>query len=432
MPLSRRRLLRNASSLGAAGFLAPALAQFRAEAEGVNDDRPLLLVLTFGNGWGHQGMSRAGTTLDTTVRSKTDWDLPTNLSPLLPHKNRLSIIRNLKNPFGKTLHGSGWSTLSVMPTDGRTPGGISIDRLVARETAKDSAFPSLALGISVKPGKPAVSASADGFGRPYPAFASPVDAFNRLFGAAGGSSLQAEQSLLDAAASDVRALRSTLGPSERQKLEQLVESYDAVQGQTLARAKIIAERGVPAKPTVGVSVGLDKALIRSHFEVAATAMAYGLTRVVHLSLLGFDAHNAGWDSLGFPGDAHEMVAHMQNVPAGFSTETYNAVVKFQAQELATFLSRLGQVSPFGRPLSDRLTVLWLNAGGGKHHDGGNTHPCVVLGPTSGPLQMGRYVDLPVNQKSISEAFLAISKACGAKIDVFGSPDHCKEPLSELL
>ncbi len=432
MTLSRRRLGVLASNLGRAAFLGPLLHRFRSEADGLQSAPWPLLVVTFGNGWGHQGMARIGTTLDTAVRSATDWDLPSTLKAFEPFKSRVSILRNLGNPFGGSLHGSGWSTLTVADTDGRTPGGISIDRLVALQMGKDDAFPSLSLGIGTAAGRPAVTTSADGFRRPFPAIASPEVAFATLFGFAVDGGLGPEQALLDSARQDIRRLQSQLAGSERQKLEQMLQSFESIGKQSDARRRVLLEKGVPPPLTLSYRLGLDKDVIGAHFATAAAAMQFGLTRVVHISLLGFDAFNAGWDSLGFPGDAHENVAHVSGVTAEYSTKAYHAVVQFQAAAIARFIEQLSTVRVGGVALSERLTVLWLNSGGGKHHDGSSTHPCVVVGPQSGLLKMGRYIDYPLRTQTVSEVFLAVAQNCGVKIDVFGDPRFCAGPLPGLL
>jgi hypothetical protein len=432
MTLSRRALGRDSLWLGGARFLAPALARWRAEAMGIDVSSSRLLVLTFGNGWGNQRMSRQGSTLDTSVRTATDWDMPSNLAALGAYKNRLSIIRNLNNPFGKGLHGSGWSTLSVAPTDGRSPGGISFDRFMAKEIGKNDPFSSIALGISPKKGMPALSTSADGFRRPYPALASPLVAFEKIFGAAKAGSFETENALLDAVSADVKKIRSSLAGPEQSKLDQYVEGIGSIGKQLVARKKILEQRGQPPAPKASYTLGLDKAVMQAHFEVAGLALAYGLTRVAHISLMGFNDHNAGWASLGFPEDAHEQIAHVSGVSAEYSANAYNSIVQFQAKELAALIARLATVKENEKPLSERLTVVWLNSAGGKHHDGGNTHPCVVLGPSQGKLRLGRYVDLKEKTKTVSELFLAVAQSCGSAATSFGAPEACKEPLSELL
>jgi hypothetical protein len=425
MNAKRRAFLRRLGSLGAASFLTTPLSLLADEQ---TEARNLLLVLTFGNGWGHQGMDRRGQTLDTMIRSETDWDLPTNLEALRPQKDRLSIVRNLRNPFGGGLHGSGWSTLTVQPTDGRLPGGISIDRAIAGKVGMNDAFDSIALGIAAQAGRPPVCASADGIHQPFPAIASPTEAFNLLFGSEGVASLDAESLLNGAIASSIRDVRAKLAGPEAVKLDQYVSSIEAVANQQRARRASISIGGLPARPTLVYKPGLDKEVMRSHFDVARLAFAFGLTRVVHISLLGFNDHNAGWNSLGYAGDAHEYVAHVDAGPA-FSTACYNAVVQFQAQEIARLVAGLSNVIEKGVPLSTKLTVLWLNSGGGKHHSGSDSHPAVILNPVAAKLRNNVYVEMA--GRPISELFLSVAQSVGANMMQFGHPDHCRGPLAAL-
>jgi hypothetical protein len=431
MKTSRRAFLERFSSLGAGSFLLPPLALWANEALGIDPaPRNPLLVLTFGNGWAHQGADhRNGATLDTVVRSETDWDLPTNLEALRAYKQRLSIVRKLTNPFSARLHGSGWSTLTVQKTDGRLPGGLSIDRAIAKATGASDPFTSLALGISHKPGIPAACASADGLNRPFPAVSSPLQAFDMLFGSDGLASIDGELALTNAALSQAREVRKKLAGPEAVKLDQYLSSIDEVARQLTGRKTTIAARGVPPKLTLTYKPGLEREVMQGHFEIARLALTFGFTRVVHISLLGFNDHNAGWNSLGFPGDAHEYVAH---AAAGkeYATNCFNAVVQFQAQELARLLSGLSQSTEGGQPLSDRLSVLWLNSAGGKHHDGANFHPVVLLNHAASKLRSNVYIELE-QRRPISELFLSVAQSVGAPLTTFGDPAYCDGPLGVL-
>jgi len=173
-------------------------------------------------------------------------------------------------------------------------------------------------------------------------------------------------------------------------------------------------------------------MIRAHVDVIAHALAFGLTRVAHLSLLGFDAHNAGWDALGFGGDAHENLSHVSGYTAERATEAVRAVTKFKAGEIAYLMQRLQETAVGGRTLADSTVLLWVNSGGGKHHDGAGTHAAVLVGDGAGKLKTGRYLELPHQKHFISQVFLAVGQAAGVKADSFGDPKHCPGPLPALV
>jgi hypothetical protein len=76
--------------------------------------------------------------------------------------------------------------------------------------------------------------------------------------------------------------------------------------------------------------------------------------------------------------------------------------------------------------------MWVNSGGGKHHNGNDTHAVVLVGNAAGRLRAGQHLVFPGRRNSIGQAFLAVAQSLGSRATVFGDPDHCKEPLPGLL
>lgn len=432
----RRRDFVRAFGLGAAGtLLGPLVRRLVAEARGDATDARLLFVLTDGNGWGHQGQPRDPENLDCDLRSATDWDLPAVLEPLAPVRSKVTILRNLYNPHGRNLHGNGWGTLTVAPTDGRNPGGVSLDRFVGHELGREDAFRSIALGVATRPDRAAVSTSADGPSRPFPAIASPTRAFATFFGSAESpdraiASLAEGRSVLDAVHEDTTRLASRLAGPERSKLDQMLGALRELENQLGERVRVLSERGVPDIDLSDEGT-LSAETVRAHVEIAARAFAFGLTRVAHLSVLGLDAHNVGWGFLGFGGDAHESVAH---VSGGYdrarATAAYQAIQRFKATELAHLFGLLAAERVGDESLADRAVGIWVNSGGGKHHDGTSTIPLVVVGDAGGAMRTGLYHRYE-GRVCVSRAFLSVARAVGSSATVFGDPEHCPGPLDEL-
>ena len=433
----RRRQFLRGLSLGAGAFLlGPALTRWVSEARGdvAVTQRKRLVILTDGNGWGHQGMSRNSSILNTTVTSATDWALPAALSAWAPVKDRVTICRPLYNPFNRNLHGNGWATLCVQRGNGVSPGGVSLDRFVALRAGLGDAFPSIALGISPSRAKPPICVSADGPRKPFPAIGAPRDAHVKLFGATSGQGA-GERSLLDGMVQDIDRLRPALAAPERVKLEQLLTSYRAMERQLGLQEQLLAAAGgAPAAPDASLGAGLGDKTIQAHIDLIAQALSFGLTHVAHLSLLGFDAHNAGWGFLGFGGDAHENLSHVSG--AGYTRERADeaiaAITAYKAQQLMRLYTALQAVPLADGTMADQTLIMWVNSGGGKHHDGTATHPVVMLGHAGGALRAGQYMELPGNKHCISEVFAAAANAVGVQTDTFGDPEHCPGPLPGLL
>jgi len=422
--------------LGSGSLLLGALGgQLLARAEGEDPDRVNLIVLTAGNGWGHQGMSREGTILDTTVRSIDDWDLPPALSPLSALSDRVSILRTLRCPGDGDLHGSGWSTLTCVKGDGINPNGISLDRLVGLEQGTSDPFSSVALGIATKPGGVARCTSSDGPLQAYPAIGSPLSAYASLFGgtsqAEALSKLASEQGLLAGMIEDSTRARSRLAGPEAAKLEQMLDSLRELERQLVGRIEILAEHPPPLLPEGDLSaVGLSPSVIRAQASIGAHAVAFGLTRVLHLSILGFNDHNAGWGGLGHPGDAHEGLMHLETYSKAEADQAVFDITVFQADIVARIWSVLEAMPCGNGTAADRTVLLWVNSAGGKHHDGRNHHPAVLVGDAGGRLATGKYVEFET-QPNLNQLYLSVAQAAGVPVDTFGEPEDCPGPLEVL-
>jgi len=434
--MKRRTFLKGLGLGLGATLLTPLVDRLVGEALGEGERRLNFVVLTDGNGWTHQsGGSRNSPTLDSPdLRSETEWELPTVLAPFAPFRDRVTICRPLRNVADTELHGNGWATLSAARGDKRSPGGRSLDRVIALETGLNDAFSSIALGVASRSGRLAPCVSSDGPRRPFPAIANPLTAHATLFGSGDNAldELSRRRSLLDGIMEDIQRTQRALAAPERARLDQILDSYRTIEQQLAARGRLLEGRPLPASPPEGVTDTLNADTIRAHAEVIANALTFGLTHVAHLSVLGFNDHNTGWGFLGYAGDAHENVAHVSGAyNRERSTEAYQAQLQFKAAELAHLYSLLDAVPTADSTLARDTVFLWVNSGGGKHHEGTGWHPLVLIGDAHGRLKAGHFLEL-ADRPYINEAFLAIAQALGAQLDTFGDPDRCPGPLAALL
>lgn len=433
MMLTRRRLMKLGAGLAGSAFTAGVLPRLVREARGQpQPDGLRFVLLTDGNGWNHQGGGRNSTTLDTTVRSETDWDLPEVLQAFAPFRERVSINRPLYQPFGTNLHGAGWGTTTcVRPRDGG-PGGVSIDRLIGRAIGGNDVFPSIAFGMPRGRDRAPICLSADGPNTPFSAIGPAEVGHAVLFGSGGqGTTIETELELLDGVREDVNRTRQRLAGPERIKLDQLLSSYEAVAQELRRKQQILSGTDLPPVPDGSGT----RANIEAQVDLIGQAFAFGLTHVAHLSIHGKDAHNAGWGFLGneHGGDAHEQVAHVTD---GFNRErsdaTYRAQIQFKAGLIARLYAQLDAI-PIGESTMARDTVfVWINSGGGKHHNGAAYTPVLTIGDARGRLQAGRFVEHG-DRPAMNAAYLAIAQAMGVQTDAFGEPPaDWQDPLSTLL
>ncbi len=436
--MHRRDFMRH---LCATPFLSSAIQSLTQQARADNVRPQRVIFFVDGNGWGHQGHLRDSETLSVTPRSETDWDLPAVLSPLSPFQRELNVMRRFSNGTGRNLHGNGWGTLSSAASlDGnQRPGGVSIDRFIGRSLFAGDAFPSLVFALSVRSGSPAICCASDGPGQVAPALTSPLRAWQTLFGSVREGDTDVvkatagERSLLDSVCGDIVKARKALAGPEALKLDQLLDSCRSFEQQLAKKLAILQKQTVPAPPSANVEsmAGLKKELIRAQIELAVQALSFGLTHVVHLSMMGFDAHNAGWGDIGVPGDAHENIAHMK-VANWVRADYDNAILKvfqFKSSELAYLWQRLKSIPEGGGTMADNSLVVWINSGGGKHHNGNDYIPVVTLGTLGGKVRAGRYLDFPFKERRMGDFFTGLARTMGLEqLPRFGDAQENTVPL----
>ncbi len=187
-------------------------------------------------------------------------ELSPSLSPLAPLKKKISIISNLelRNAYPGTHATSNASFLSAAKAK-RTEStdyhlGTTVDQIAARELGRDTQLPSLELSMDLLS---VVGQCDNGYAcvyqnnlswssptTPLPAEAHPRIVFENLFGEERDATerraaLRKRASLLDSVVEELTRLQYTLGPGDRNRVTQYLESVRDVE-RRIQRAEAVA------------------------------------------------------------------------------------------------------------------------------------------------------------------------------------------------
>lgn len=443
--LRRRSLLRGAGLGTGAALLAPMVRAATATAP-----RKRLVMFLMSNGLGPDTYR----TDAMPAKSATGFEAPLTavgpgLAPLAPLLGKVTIVEGMRNPFGQDLHGNMWASTSVAPCNGTDPGGVSIDRLVARELGSDSPFPSINLATVTPPDfmkAQAIHRSSDGPRAIFPPEQSPARAYAQLFGGgAGGAPLDAaasarllarQRSVLDFVRADVTRASGALGASEQAKLAQYMDGLRGLERQlvALAGARGTCAAGAPPPDAPPPPWPTPDAHIEAHMSVAFNALACGITGV---AAIAFSASDGGTSHYGLGGipftGSHHSYCHAGN------REAISALFAYMFGKVAGLWQRLSQVPEAGGTMADNTLFLVVNDGGGSHHNGYDDIPMVLVGNAGGAFRTGRLISLPVTGKpgntrgtrSTSDLFVSVLNALAIRQSTFGDPSACKGPLPQL-
>jgi len=401
--LSRRTVLRGA--LGAAiglpllDAMVPALAQTAAERSAM---RP---QLRFGAVYVPNGIR------DEIFRPAplAELELPPLLGRFEPLRDRVNVVTGLAaapqsehhSATSLWLHGG-----SLKKTEGAdVRAGKTIDQYFVDVLGRDTALPSLELGIEDMSGSP--GSCAYGFSciymntlswrtptSPLPMELNPQSVFERLFGDSGTPAQRAarraaKESVLDSIMAAAAKLRGELGPADRATLDEYFDNLREVERRIELAARRLDENiDLPAAPT-GIPIDYEEH-VRLMYDLVVLAFRADVTRVFTF-MKGVEASAINFPQIGVA-ESHHIVSHHQNHPT--QLEKYAKINAYQLGLFADFVEKLRDTPDGEGTLLDHSLILYGSAmSNGNHHDRSRL-PILLAGGAAGRVPGGRHIAMP--------------------------------------
>lgn len=432
-PLSRRRFAALAGS-AVVGGLALRLDR---EARGVpNPDALRYLLYNHCNGL--QNVHLDATSVDASGTPT----FASFMEAFTPHRDDVTVVRNLYCTPGSYLHGNASSALSSAQrgtiTDGAAGistsvvGDITIDQLIANALydaqATSPKLRTLALGhpLVITNGN-CVQGTILGTGPNEPVFPllDAAQAHETVFGITNQDEVlvDLQKSYLDFVKDDIRAFEAELPTAEKQKMQQYLQSVREVE-QSLTSLANCEELPVPDFEQVTEN---DPAFWRYMQDLAVVALSCGATRQVSM-LHTYGCVHFSYTFDGVRRNHHEDVSHTDE-----SGSFMEQILRFHADQVVYMYERLLDIPEGEGTMADNLLIQWGSDGGGSHHGGSSSHPIVWLGTAGGTMTGGRWIDYESGQYSLACGQLTAARAMGLDLQTFGDgSDPCDGPLPGVL
>ncbi len=430
--LDRRTFLRGAGAMLALPWLdamLPALGRPPAKT-------PRCVFVFSPNGM-HPGEWR----VDGDGRAAT---LAGTLAPLQPLRSRLTVFSGLAIDGGRA-HGDGpgdharaAGSFLTCAHPKKTGGadievGTSVDQVIAMQVGQATAFASLELGMErgaaagiCDSGYSCAYVSSISWRTPNTPVAKETDpkaVFARLFGdpvAAGDAAAarrqrQQDQSVLDAVRADAKALAGKLGSTDRQKLEQYLQSVRELE-QRLARLEDDQPKTPVPDGLLASGQGYAEKLALM-YELMVLALATDRTRVLTF-MLGNGGSNRSYRFLDVPEGHHDLSHH------GKKPEKLAGLAKinrFQLEQFAAFLQRLaGEKTGDGDLLGQTLVVFGSGLGDGDRHNHDQL-PVLLAGEGCGAAKGRGHVTF-AKETPLANLYLGVMQAMGLPGNTFADSD----------
>jgi hypothetical protein len=353
----------------------------------------------------------------TPTETGSGFVLPSTLTPIESFRDQTLVVSGLAHRNGEALGdgpgdharaGASWLT-GAHPKKTRGAdirNGWSIDQVLAEAIGQTTPLPSLEIGLEdVR----MVGGCDSGYScaysntiswssptTPLPYESNPRRVFERLFGdgettdpEARAIRLRQDRSLLDFVLDDTRRLAPTLGASDRNKLEDYLDSVREVE----RRIQNIERQGAVELPSLDRPEGVPPTFeehVQLMSDLIAIAFQADLTRVVTI-MYSREGGNRTYPSIGVP-DAHHGLSHHQN-----NSERITKLQKIDqhhVEMLAHFLGKLRDAQDETGSLLDHSMVLYGSSLSDSNRHTHDELPTLLVGGGSGMVRGGRHLRFP--------------------------------------
>jgi hypothetical protein len=383
-----------------------------------------------------------------TLPGQTLDELSPILSSLAPVKDHVTAITNLelKNAYPGTHATSNSAFLSAAKAKLTESAdyylGTTVDQIAAQQIGQQTQLPSLELAMDLLQ---VVGQCDNGYAcvyqnnlswssptTPLPAEAHPRIVFESLFGEGGNKSersaaLRKRASLLDSFNEDIARLKRELGPGDRARVNQYLETVREVE-RRIQKAEADATRD--SLPDLERPVGVPAAYAdhaRLMFDLQVLALQGDVTRVITFQLAR-ETSNRTYPEIGVS-DPHHPLSHHGNDPEKIAKMA--KINQFHVSLFAEFLAKL-KATPEGEgTLLDHSLYLYGSGMSNPNlHDHTNL-PILVAGGRALGMKGGRHLkfDKPT---PLANLHLTLLDKAGVRLDSFadsqGKVDDLFEPL----
>ncbi|MEE2635888.1 MAG: DUF1552 domain-containing protein [Acidobacteriota bacterium] len=216
--------------------------------------------------------------------------------------------------------------------------------------------------------------------------------FERLFGDGGSPAERQAQvrqtgSILDSVTQEALSLERTLGPTDRGKLAEYLDSVRDLE-QRIGRAETRSEQAEIDLPDRPIDIPEDfEEYAKLMFDLMALAYQADVTRVSTL-MMARETSPRTFPQIGVP-DQHHTVSHHRNDPDYIARKA--KIDTYHVSLLAHFLNRLRNTPDGDGNLLDHSMIVYGGGiGNGNLHEHTNL-PCLVAGGGGGRLKGGRHL-----------------------------------------
>src|SRR5690606_37721382 len=253
---------------------------------------------------------------------------------------------------------------------------------------------------------------------PLPMEFNPRKLFQRLFGAGDTpeerEALAAQYaSILDVVAGKAAELKRVVGPADRAKLDDYLESVREIERRAeKMEARDLSHMTLPDAPT-GIPNTFDEQL-NLMFDIVVLAWQANVTRIVSF-MMAAEVSNMTYNHVDVA-DAFHALSHHQNNAAKLAR--LERVQVYHSQQFAKFVQKLAEMPDGDGSMLDNAILLY-----GSNMSDSNAHdhfplPSAVLGGGAGALKGQQHIRCP-DRTPVSNLLVTLLNRAGVPVEQLG-------------
>jgi len=371
-----------------------------------------------------------------------DFEFTRILKPLEPFRKDLMVLSGLDDHNGNALgdgpgdHARAGASFLTGVHCKKTEGadirnGISADQVAAQHLASVTRFPSIEFGCE---DSNTVGNCDSGYScaytnsiswrtptTPMPPEINPRQAFERVFGTADLSldpqtrarRARYRKSMLDMVQSDTRKLVSTLGQTDRRKVDEYLYAIREIE----TRIESAEKENREVMPGIEKPNGIPAAFadyVKLMFDLQAIAFQSDLARVSTL-MVGREGSMRVYPEIGIPDPHHPLTHHRGNA------EWIDKIIQINTHHtelFAYYLNKLKSIKEGDGTLLDSVMIVY-----GSGLSDGNRHkheslPILLAGHGGGSIESGRHI-ICESGTPVTNLYLALVNRLGVPAEKIG-------------
>jgi len=356
------------------------------------------------------------------------------LAPLEPYKNQVVVVSNLAHamagPQGPGDNGGDHTRCPAVFLNGvhpkRTDGadiraGVTIDQIAAQKIGQDTLLPSLELAIEDYSGL--VGSCDVGFSctymntiswstptTPMPMEINPRVVFDRMFGDGSTATerlqrIETQRSILDAVTGQIRRLQGGLGPTDRNRVAEYLDTVREIERRIqLSEKQNSSNLDVPATPSGVPDDHYEHTQLM--FDLMAIAFQADITRISTF-MMAREVSYRTFPRLGISESFHPASHHQNNASR---LEQLAKINTYHVQLFTHLLERLKATPDGDGNLLDHSLVLYGSAMSNSNVHNHGPLPVLVAGGAAGRMKGGRHIKYPAETPMANLLMTILDKA----------------------